>query len=89
MSDYYTAHIFRGNDEIEVSAKLYEHGECESGIDQLGGYWTEVTEDPIFTEFVAFDDYGVEMLLTPRELLDVEKQMIKQYWDEKESSYGY
>jgi len=80
MSEYYTAYIFRGNDEIEVTAKLYAHGEYESGIDRLGGYWMEATEDPVFYEYTAFDDYGVELVLTPREMLDSEKQMIESYW---------
>ena len=81
MSDYYRAYIIRNGEEYEVTAQLYEHGKAESGIDHLGGYWSEVTEDPIFTDFAAFDDYGVELILTPRDIHSAEEQMIKSYWE--------
>lgn len=81
MSDYYTAYIHRGDDEIEVSAKLYDHGKVEEGFESDIGYFSEVIEDPEFTDYIAFDDYGVELTLTPREILDSERQMIKQYWE--------
>ena len=81
MNRYYTAYIFRGDDEIEVTAKLYDYGQVEEGFGCDVGYWVEVIEDPIFTDFVAFDDYGVELALTPREISDSEKQMVREYWD--------
>jgi len=81
MNKYYTAYIYRGDEEIEVSAQLYEHGVAEEGFDNLGGYWSEITDDPVFCEYAAFDDYGVELTLTTREILDSEAQMIKQYWE--------
>ena len=90
MNKYYTGYIHRGDTEIEVTAKLYDYGQVEEGYDNLGGYWAEVIDDPIFTDFVAFDDYGVELTLTPREILDSEEQMIKEYWDSYEDSkWGY
>ena len=85
MSEYFVAYIHRGDFEVEVSAKLHEHGEPVEGSDSDTGPWREVRYDPVFTDFVAFDDYGVELTLTPRELLDSEKQMTKQYWDNYEN----
>ena len=86
MTQYYTAYIYRGDDEIEVTAQLYDYGQVEEGYDNLGGYWSEVIEDPEFREYTAFDDYGVELTLTPREILDSEKQMIKEYWDQYDNN---
>ena len=87
MNKFYTAYIYRGDYEIEVTAQLYGHGQLEEGLDIGVGYWSEVTEDPEFCEYTAFDDYGVELTLTPREILDSERQMIKQYWDQYEREY--
>ena len=86
MNEYYTAYIYRTNleetVEYEVSAKLYDHGKTEEGYDRwAGGYCLDVIEDPVFTEFVAFDDYGVELILTPKEILSCEEQMVETYWD--------
>ena len=78
---YYYGYIYRGDDEIEVSARLYAQGEVAKGFDEYFGPWEDVIEDPVFTDFVAFDDYGVELVLTPKELLQVEQQMVKSYWD--------
>ena len=90
MNKYYTAYIHRGNTELEVTAQVYDYGRVEEGYDNLGGYWAEVTEDPVFVDYVAFDDYGVELTLTPREILDSEKQMIEEYWNSYEDSkWGY
>ena len=82
MNEYYTAYIYRGDYEIEVTAQLYDHGQLEEGFDSDVGYWSEVIEDPGFHEYTAFDEYGVELPLTPREIFDSEEQMIKQYWDQ-------
>lgn len=82
MNKFYTAYIYRGEDEIEVTAQLYDHGKVEEGYESSVGYWSEVVEDPEFYEYAAFDDYGVELTLTPREILDSEEQMIKQYWEQ-------
>ena len=81
-SPYYTDYITRGGAEYEVTAQLYDHGKAEEGYDRwTGGHWMEVVEDPVFTEFVAFDEYGVEMTLTPKEIFSCDEQMIRQYWD--------
>ena len=90
MNKYYTAYIHRGDDEIEVTAELYDHGQLEGGFESDVGYWSEVIEDPEFCEYTAFDDYGVELTLTLREIIDSETQMIKQYWDSYEDDrWGY
>jgi len=83
MTQYLTAYITRGDTEYEVTAKLYDHGKVEDGYDRwTGGHWVEIIDDPEFTDFVAFDEYGVELTLTLREILDSESQMVKQYWSE-------
>ena len=82
MSEYYTAYILRNKEQYEVTAKLYSHGKVEEGYDRwTGGHWTDVVDDPMFTDFVAFDDFGVEMILTPKEILKAEEQMVSSYWD--------
>ena len=86
MNKYYTAYIHRGDDEIEVTAELYAHGQLEEGYDRMGGHWYEVIDDPDFHEYTAFDDYGVELTLTLREVLDSEKQMVRQYWDQYDNN---
>lgn len=78
---YATAYITRDGVEYEVSAKLYEHGEADEGVDDLGGMWMELVEDPVFIEFYGEDDDGVELVLTPKEMFNIEEQMIDQYWE--------
>ena len=93
MTQYYAAYVFRGDDEIEISAKLHDHGKIEEGYDRLGGHWHEIIDDPEFVEYTAFDDYGVELTLTPREIMDSTEQMAKAYWrdyfDGLHSEYYY
>lgn len=81
MSDYFSTCIARQGQEIEVTAKLYDHGKVDSGYDRwTGGKYSYVNEDPIFTEYVAFDDYGVELSLTQKEIRFIEKRLIEAYW---------
>lgn len=88
MTGYYFGYIYRKGYEYEVSARLYEHGKFDNWLDNLGGHNYELVDDPIFTDFVAFDEYGVELTLTPREILDSEKQMIDTYWERELDAWG-
>ena len=77
----YTAYITRDGIEYEVSAELYEGGLGYLDSWKDTGRNFEIEKNPIFHEFYVEDRDGVELILTPHELISVNGQLIERYWD--------
>ena len=80
--NYYRAYITRGGKEHEVVAKLSNDGTYETGYEPETGPWIEIMCGPEWTEFICFDDHGVELQLTHGEIEYCIEQLNHTYWEE-------